>query len=167
MKPFSQLSIAGKTLEIFRWICALPAAWCASLIPFVVFALVTPPAMAQPGGFRPAPPPSEFRRFVAPWLVALLTAPLFVLIGSLVAPRYRRTTAALLALLWTAYAFLSHIYVHLPGTPHYLHFIAAVLFAAAAAAIIFYFNRERATGVLGSAYRSVECELPSNGAIGA
>lgn len=141
MKPFSQLSIARKALEIFRWLCLLPAAWFASLIPFVVFALLTPRAVVQPGGFHPAPPPSDFRRLVAPWLVALLTAPLFVLVGSLVAPRYRRTTAALLALLWTAYAFLSHIYVHLPGTPHYLHFTAAVLFAVAAAAIVFYFNR--------------------------
>jgi hypothetical protein len=154
MKPFSQLSTAQKALDILRWLCLLPAAWLASQIPFVVFALVTPPALAQPGGFQPAPPISDFRRYVAPWLVALLTAPLFVLVGSLVAPRYRRTTAALLALLWTAYAFLSHIYIHLPGTPHYLHFTAAVLFAAAAAAIVFYLNRQGAVGVLASADRS-------------
>lgn len=80
-----------------------------------------------------------------PWLLALLTAPGFVLIGSLVAPRGRRYVAVVLAIVATLHAVLYHIVIHLPGTPHYTSFAAALLAVAGSAALVWYFDRQRST----------------------
>ena len=143
MKRFAELSAGQKAIEIVRWLSVLPAAFFTSRLPYLFFWLLIPPPMAQlPGTPRP-PPPSDLQRMLVPWLLALLTAPGFVLVGSLVAPRRRRYVAIVLALLFTLHAFLYHILIHLPGTPHYTYFAAAVLAAAGSAALVFYFNRRR------------------------
>ena len=143
MKQFSELSAAQKAIEIVRWLCVLPTAVFTFRLPYLFFSLIIPPAMTQPPGMPKPPPPPDWQRMLIPWLIALLTAPGFVLIGSLVAPRHRRYVAVVLALLVTLYAFLYHIYIHLPGTPHYTYFAAAVLAAAGSAALIFYFEWRR------------------------
>ena len=141
MKRFAELSGAQKVVEIVRWLCVLPAAVLTSRVPFLFFWLLIPPQMAQLPGTPKPPPPPDWQRMLIPWLVALLTAPGFVLVGSLVAPRHRRYVAVVLALLMTLHAFLYHILIHLPGTPHYMYFAAAVLAAAGSAALFFYFDR--------------------------
>jgi hypothetical protein len=143
MKRFAELSGAQKAIEIVRWLCVLPAVVLTSRVPYLFFWLLIPPQMAQLPGTPKPPPPSDLQRMLIPWLVALLTAPGFVLVGSLVAPRRRRYVAIVLALLMTLYAFLYHILIHLPGTPHYTYFAAAVLAAAGSAALVFYFDGPR------------------------
>ena len=141
MKRFAELSGAQKAVEIVRWLCVLPAAFFTSRLPYLFFWLLIPPQMALPPGTPKPPPPSDLQRMLIPWLLALLTAPGFVLVGSLVAPRHRRYVVIVLALLITLHAFLYHIVIHLPSTPHYTYFAAAVLAAAGSAALVFYFDR--------------------------
>jgi hypothetical protein len=143
MKSFSELSAGQKTVEVLRWICVLPAAIVISLLPYLFFWLLIPPRMAQLPGTPPPPPPSELQRMLIPWLVALLTVPGFVLVGSLVAPRHRRYVAVVLAVLVTLHAILYHIVIHLPGKPHYTHFAASLLAAAGSAALVFYLDRPK------------------------
>ena len=145
MKRFRELSRLNGALEVLRWLCVLPAAYLTSLLPYLFFWLMIPPRMAQPPGTpRPLPPP-DWQRMLVPWLVALLTAPGFVLVGSLVAPRHRRYVAVVLAFLVALHAFLYHILIHLPGAPHYTHFTAAVLAAAGSAGLVWYFDRRSRT----------------------
>ena len=143
MKRFAELSGGQKSIEIVRWLCVLPAAVFTFRLPYLFFWLIIPPAMAQPPGTPKPPPPPDWQRMLIPWLLALLTVPGFVLVGSLVAPRYRRYVAVVLALLMTLHAFLYHILIHLPGTPHTTYFVAAQLAAVGSAALVFYFDRPK------------------------
>jgi hypothetical protein len=143
MKRFAELSAAQKAIEIVRWICVLPAAVFTSRLPYFLFSLVIPPRMAQLPGTPQPPPPSYLQRLLLSLLAALLISIGFVLVGSLVAPRHRRYVAVVLAVLVTLHAILYHILIHLPGTPHYTNFAAAVLAASGSAAIVFYVDRRR------------------------
>lgn len=143
MKRFFELSAAQKAIEIVRWLCVLPVALFTSRLPYLFFWLLIPPQMVLPPGTPRPPPPPDWQRMLIPWLIALLTAPGFVLVGSLVAPRHRRYVAVVLAILTTLHAFLYHILIHLPGTPHTTYFVAAQLAAVGSAALVFYFERRR------------------------
>jgi hypothetical protein len=146
MKRFAELSGGQRAIEVVRWMCVLPAAILTSRLPYLIFWLLMPPAMARLPGTPKPPPLPDWQRMLIPWLLALLTAPGFVLIGSLVAPRHRRYVAIVLAILATLHAFLYHVVIHLPGTPHYTHFVAAVLAAASSAGLMWYFDRQASTG---------------------
>jgi hypothetical protein len=142
MKRFSELSAGQKAVEIVRWLCVLPGAIFTFRLPYFFFWLIIPPAMVQPPGTPKPPPPPDWQRMLIPWILALLTAPGFVLAGSLVAPRHRRYVAVVLAILMTLHAFLYHILIHLPGTPHYTYFAAAVLAAVASAGLVYWLDRQ-------------------------
>jgi hypothetical protein len=141
MKRFGELSAGEKAIEIVRWLFVLPAAYFTSRLPYFVLGLVMPRPAAQLPGTPLPPPPSYLQRLLLSLVAALLVSMIFVLVGSLVAPRHRRYVAVVLAVLWSIYAFLDHIYIHLPGTPHYANFAAAILAAAGAAALVFYYDR--------------------------
>jgi hypothetical protein len=144
MKRFSELSAAGKAFEIVRWICVLPAACLASLLPRFASALLLPTPVIQPPGFTPAASPSDILVLLRQWLFPPLTAIGFVLAGSLVAPRHRRYVALVLTVLLLGEAFLSHVFVHLGrGRPNYGDFAGIALAALASAALIFYLDRRR------------------------
>jgi hypothetical protein len=144
MKRLSELSAASKAVEIVRWICVLPAACLASLLPRFASALLLPRPVIQPPGFTPTAPPSDILVLLRQWLVPPLTAIGFVLVGSLVAPRHRRYVAIVLAVLLIAEAFLSHVFVHLGrGKPNVGDFAAIALAALASAALVFYLDRRR------------------------
>lgn len=143
IKRFSELTIAGQAIEVLRWFCLLPAAYLSSRLPYLFFWLLIPLPMAQPPG-TPQPPPSSYlQRMLLSLVAALLVSLHFVLAGSLVAPRRRGYVAIVLALLATLHAVLYHIVIHLPGTPHYTSFAAALLAAFASAALVFYLDRRR------------------------
>jgi hypothetical protein len=144
MKRIAELTAAQMGLEILRWICVLPAAVFASQAPNFAAAILRPPAVVQPAGFAPAAPPSVFRRALYTAVILPLSGAAFVVAGALVAPRFRRFIAIALAVLFAVLALLSHVLVHLPGTPHYDHFFATALAAAATAGAICYFDRPRA-----------------------
>jgi hypothetical protein len=142
MKRFAELSAAQKAIEIVRWICVLPAAIFTSRLPGFLFSFVMPPALAQPPGTPQPPPPSELQRMLLSLLAALLVSIGFVLVGSLVAPRHRRHVAIILAILIALHAFLYHILIHLPGTPHYTSFAAATLAAIASVWLVYWFDTD-------------------------
>jgi hypothetical protein len=144
MQRFSELSAVAKAIEIVRWICILPAAGFASLLPKFASAFLLPTPVVQPPGFPPAASPSDLLLLLRQWFFPPLTAIGFVLAGSLVAPRHRRYVAAVLTVLLLAEAFLSHVFVHLGrGRPNYGDFAIIALSALAAAALVFYLDRCR------------------------
>ena len=150
MKPLTELTGKETSIELLRWIL-VPAAAV-----FVVFALrqlaglLMPPALAQPPGISPATL-SDLQRFVLPRLLGCLMAAAFVVVGAKTAPRWRHTTALVLAGLWIAYSLMDHVLVHLGrGIPHYTDFVLAIVSAAGAAAYIWYSEKSR--GVTAAVY---------------
>jgi hypothetical protein len=142
MKRFSELSTAAKAIEIVRWICVLPAAGFASLLPKFASAFLLPAPVLQPPGFTPDASPSELLLLLRQWLFPPLTAIGFVLAGSLVAPRHRRYVAIVVTVLLLAEAYLSHVFVHLGrGKPNYGDFAVIALAGLASAAFVFYLDR--------------------------
>jgi hypothetical protein len=122
MKSFADLTGTEKLLELLRWLAVLPAAVLANLAPRFLAGFMMSRPVAQPLGVPPLPV-SDFQRYVLSWLFGLLMGALFVFVGAKTAPRFRPATAVVLAFLWTLYAFLIHIAVHLgQGVPHYTHF---------------------------------------------
>ena len=141
MKRFAELSAGQKAIEIVRWLCVLPVAIFTSRLPYLLFWLLMPTPMAQPPGTPPPPPPPYLQRLLLSLIAAVLISMGFVLVGSLVAPRHRRHVALVPALLITLYAFLYHILIHLPGTPHYTNFAVATLAAIASARLVYWLDR--------------------------
>ncbi len=143
MKSFSDLTSKEKTVELLRWIGVAPAAVIAGMAPGVIARLVIPPVLAEPLGSPPTPAPA-FSRSILFWVIGILMGAAFVIAGAKTAPRYRGTTAIVLASLSILYSLMSHVVVHLGrGTPHYTDFAVAAIAAACAAAYIVYSEKSK------------------------
>ena len=136
MKPFSALTGKEKAFELLRWLCVPIAAAAALAIVIFIARLAMPPMYIQPPG-SPPPPAPVIPRVVTYRAFSAIAALAFVLAGAKTAPRLRLVVALVLAGLWIAYAFLSRVVVHLPGTPHYLDFALAIAAAGGGAALIY------------------------------
>jgi hypothetical protein len=114
-----------------RWLAVLPASILTTVTLIALTRMITPRRMAQLPG-TPIAPATVVERYLLPLLVMTLMSLAFVIVGARVAPRRRPQTATVLAILWTVYAFLLHVFVHLGrGRPHWLLFSVAVLAAIA------------------------------------
>ncbi len=142
MKPFSALTGKEKAIEALRWLCVPVAAVAAAAIVIFLAGLAMPTAYAQPPG-SPPPPAPVIPRVVTFRVFSVIVALAFILAGAKTAPRGRLIVALVLASLWIAHAFLYRIYVHLPGTPHYLDFALALAAAAGATALIYYAEKSK------------------------
>ena len=142
MKPFSALTGKEKALELLRWLCVPIAAVLAVAILIFIARLAMPPTYVQPPG-SPPPPAPIIPRVVTFRAFSVIAALAFVVAGAKTAPRFRLIVALVLASLWIAHAFLYRVYVHLPGTPHYLDFALAIAAAGGGAALIYYAEKSK------------------------
>lgn len=141
MKRFSELTGKEKLIELLRWLCVPVASVGSVFVVRLMAGLVIRPLVVDPAGFPQSP---LFYRLILGQAFGILIAILFVIAGAKLAPRFRATTAWVLAGLWIAQALLIHVLVHLgQGTPHYVHFLIAALPAVAAAAYINYSEKTR------------------------
>jgi hypothetical protein len=143
MRSFADLTPKEKCVEMVRWVFVVPAAVLAGMAPRVVTSFLMPPALAQPLGAPPVTVP-DFQRYYLPHLVGFVMAAGFVLVGAKMAPRWRTPVAVVLAVLWTAYSFLIHVWPHLGHDPrHYRYLYVAAISAAAAAVSIWHSEKTK------------------------
>ena len=125
-----------------RWLAVLPASILSTAALIALTRVVTPRRMAQLPG-TPVAAPTIIERYVLPLIFLILMSLAFVIVGAKIAPRRRPQTAAVLSVLWTAYAFLLYVFIHINrGRPHWLFFAVAV---AAGIAGVFYIRRSERT----------------------
>jgi hypothetical protein len=131
-------SSAGWFVEIVRWLLVPVVAIGATLLVTMVGRMFMPRLVIEPGGFTPAASPLEdMQRIVVRTLIAIGASGAIVLAGSKMAPRKRRATAVVLAVLTIGYALLAHVVVHWGrGYPNWIDFSLAAIAALAAAAYI-------------------------------
>jgi hypothetical protein len=143
MRPFAELSAKKKTVEVVRWLCVVPAAWLAAMMPRFIYWLLVPPAMAQPPG-TPRPPVSDFQRLYLPQFFGVVMAAAFVIVGAKLAPRWRVTVALFLSVAWLVYSFMTHVLPHASYELRYFsHFIVATATVLATSAYIWYSERSQ------------------------
>jgi hypothetical protein len=138
VRPFAELSAKEKCVEVVRWLCVVPAAWLAGMLPRFIYAIVRPPALAQLPG-TPRPPVSDLQRIYLPHLLGIVMAAAFVIVGAKLAPRWRLPAAAVLAVLWMVFSYGIHVWPHASFALRYLsQFMVASVSALAATAYIWY-----------------------------
>jgi hypothetical protein len=138
MRTFADLSAKEKSIEVVRWLCVVPAAWLAGMIPRYVEMLVRPPALAQLPG-TPRPPVSDLQRIYLPHMMAMVMAAAFVIVGAKIAPRWRLRVASVLAALWLVFSYMLHVWPHTSLELRYLtRFIVSTVAALAAVVYIWY-----------------------------
>ena len=138
MRPFTELSTKQKCIEVVRWICVLPSAWLAAMVPRFIYWLLVPPMTVQPPG-TPRPPVFDFQRVYLPHFFSLVMAAAFVFVGAKMAPRSRLAVALFLSVLWLVYSFTIHVLPHASYELRYLtHFLIAMVGALAATAYVWF-----------------------------
>ena len=143
MRSLSELSARNKCVEITRWVLVVPAAWAAAMTLPIVARFLRPPAMTQPPG-APQLPVSEFQRILITILLGIATAAEFVLIGAKFAPRWRLPVGGILGVVWTGFAYLIHVGPLVSFELRNLtHFMAAAVGAVAAAAYVWWSDRDK------------------------
>jgi hypothetical protein len=146
MKPFSELTVAGKLVEVLRWLCVLPAAVFADIA--AQFALDAAVRIARVYGL------DILGESVIAYCLRLLlfyvspkTA--LVIAGAKMAPRYQRATAIMLTLAGLLLSLTDHVVSqHLAGRrvgiTHYTDLLAeSAGVLCGAAYILFAVRRNR------------------------
>jgi hypothetical protein len=125
-------------VEIVRWLLVPVVALGAMLVVTMVGRMLLPRLVVEPGGFAAAASPLEdMQRIVVHTLTAIGANAALVVAGSKMAPRKRRATAVVLAVLTFGYALLAHVVVHWGrGYPNWIDFSLSASAALLAAVYI-------------------------------
>jgi hypothetical protein len=107
MKSFSELTTKEKTIEIVRWVCVLPVSMLAGYLGWAAAGALSRIAFGGLGF-------EGTGRWVRHLTANLLSEPARIFIGAKMAPRARRKTAIVLAILNVALAILIHREDYLP-----------------------------------------------------
>jgi hypothetical protein len=136
--PARGSSSAGWFVEVVRWLLVPVAAIGAMLVVTMIGRLFVPRLVAEPGGITAtASPLEDMQRIVVRTLIAIGASGALVMAGSKMAPRNRRASAVVLAVLTIGYALLAHIVVHWGrGYPNWIDFSLSAIAALLAAAYI-------------------------------
>lgn len=105
MKPFSALTRKEKAIELLRWLCVLPAAALGDLAGKIVYGGVAALLLRDLTY-------EGTDRWVRHVTACLLSGIAVVVTGAKMAPRCRRTTAMVLAVIAVALATRTHWVVH-------------------------------------------------------
>jgi hypothetical protein len=141
MQSFADLSARDKSIEVVRWVLAVPAAWVAGMAPVFLERYIRPPMMVLPPG-TPRPQVSDFQRIYLLIVLGIVMAAAFVIVGAKVAPRWRVPVAGILAVMWMVFSYLMHVGPHASFELRYLtHFIVAVVSAVGATAYVWWSER--------------------------
>jgi hypothetical protein len=97
--PLSLLTAKRKVLELLRWILVLPAAWLGDYAGYVLGGLLCGLAVAI-GLVNPPSDDSELNRSLRYLIWMFPEGVVGVIAGAKTAPRWHRTTAYVVALLW-------------------------------------------------------------------
>jgi hypothetical protein len=143
-----------------RWLAVLPASILSTAALIALTKVVTHRRMAQLPG-TPVASPTIIERYLLPLTFLTLMGLAFVIVGAKIAPRRRPQTAAVLSVLWTAYAFLLYVFIHINrGRPHWLFFLVA---AAAGIAGVVYIRRSEPTNAGGTNHLGLSNEHSTPG----
>jgi hypothetical protein len=139
MKPFSELTVRGRLIEVLRWLGVLPVAvWAGIALEFVVVVAGQIASFGEWGILGD----SNIAYVLRMLLFYVATKSAFVIAGAKTAPRYQRATAIVLTLLGFLFSLLTHVISqHLAGRrvgiTNYTHLFAESAGMLAGAAYIF------------------------------
>ena len=133
MKSFSELTRREKGIELLRWVCVLPVALVVRhIVQILMFLVVVRPLLSELSY-------EGFDRWLRHLTVGLSGGAAFIIAGAKTAPRFRRATAVVLAVVSIVVAVRIHWFPHRDDIP----IVAEAVAVACGAAYVFYSEKTK------------------------